>query len=496
MSKVKKEKKSFDKRKFRYGTLATTVTVVFVVALVLLNILASELTKRFDLKVDTTAEQIFAISDQTKEYLATIDKDVEISVMIAEEDMENGTMYTKLIKEIAEKYGACSDKISINFYDTEKNPEVVNKYSEYYSDSINYGDIVVFSEGRIKVLAMTDLFEVSIDYYTYTQQIEAVKADEALTSAVMFVADPNPPKMAILECQQSDSVAMSLAQLSEMFASNGYVVETIDPLKQDISTDYDMVILAAPYSDLTETVIDKIDAYLYNDGDLGKNLFYMANYDQRETPNVDAFLKEWGIEIGDGYIMNSDASSTIAAPIQGLQSYFESPMVEVADDYKEFINSEKIPMIMPASRPINLLFTEDDDRETSVMLTTPATCAVVDMEGNAGELTSHNVFVRGSKNIFVGPEKISSNVIVSGSAYFLDSLIESNSLNNKEFAIKLVNRYTGKDHGITILPKSLLTDVLNISESEARGINIAVIVVIPLIVVVIGMGVFLRRKYR
>lgn len=496
MSKEKREKKPFDKRKLKYGSLATAVTVVFVIALVLLNVLSVKLTERFDLKIDTTKEQLFAISDQTKEYLKTLDENVEISIMLAEEDMDNGTMYTKIIKEVAEKYAVCSDKISINFYDTEKNPEIVNKYNQYYSDDITYGDIVVFSDGRIKVLTMTDLFEISIDYTTYTQQIESIKADEVLTSAVMYVADPNPPKVAVLVCQQSESVAASLSTMTDLFESNGYTVETVDPLSQEISKDYALVVLAAPYSDLTDMVIDKIDAYLYNDGKLGKNLFYMANYDQRDIPNVDAFLKEWGISIGEGYIMNADANSTITAPVGGLQTYFESPVLSLNEEYAEFVNSDKIPMIMPAARPIDVLFTEDDDRETSVMMATPDTCVVVDNEGNVGEQATFNVMVRGSKSIYQGAEKISSNVIVSGSAYFLDSYLESTAFNNKEFIVSLFNRYTGKDHGITILPKSLLTESITISDNEANSLTTVVVVIIPLIVAIVGIVVILRRKYR
>ena len=67
--KVKKEKRTFNKRKFKYGTLATAITVVFIAAVVLLNVLASQLTDRFGLKIDTTKEQLFEISDQTIDYL-------------------------------------------------------------------------------------------------------------------------------------------------------------------------------------------------------------------------------------------------------------------------------------------------------------------------------------------------------------------------------------------------------------------------------------------
>ena len=153
--KVKKEKRTFNKRKFKYGTLATTITVVFIAAVVLLNVLASQLTDRFGLKIDTTKEQLFEISDQTIDYLGTLEENIEIAVMTDEETLDNGSKYYKLVKEVMEKYAQNSDKITVSYYDIEKNPEIVTKYSTYTSDSITRANIVVFCNGRIKVLALS-----------------------------------------------------------------------------------------------------------------------------------------------------------------------------------------------------------------------------------------------------------------------------------------------------------------------------------------------------
>lgn len=498
----KKEKKPFNTRKLKYGSLATAVTVLFVAAVVLLNIFTTQLTDRFGLKVDTTKEQIFEISQETIDYLQTIEEDIEIAVMADEETLDNGSIYYKLVKEVTEKYAINSDRIKLSFYDTEKNPEIVTKYSTYTSDTIGMGKIVVFCNGRIKVLAMSDLYETSMDYQTYSQTITAITAEQVLTSAVMFVADPNPPSIAILNCQQSDTVAISVSQLETILADNGYVVDIVDPLTQDISSDYSMVILAGPYSDLTETVIEKIDSYLYNEGKLGKNLFYLANFDQRETPNLDAFLEEWGISIGDGYVSSVNTAEMLKVGIAGLQNYYSVPQAIISAGSESLVKSTELPIAMPMSRPISLLFDTSDDRETEVILTTSPSSIVITKDTTNENMSSlpqseQNVFVRGSKHIYEGAEQISSNVLVGGSAFILDSYITStNALNNQEFAVNLLNRYTGKDEGITILSKSLQLDNINISEKAARGISIVVQIVIPMIIAAIGLSVYLRRKNR
>ena len=148
-AKPKKEKKPFNKRKLKYGSLATAVRVIFIAAVVLLNILATQLTDRFGLKIDTTKEQIFEISEQTTDYLKTLNEDIEIAVMCSEETLDNGSIYYKLVKEVTEKYAQNSDKITVSFYDTEKNPEIVTKFSAYTSETVGMGKIVVFCNGRI-----------------------------------------------------------------------------------------------------------------------------------------------------------------------------------------------------------------------------------------------------------------------------------------------------------------------------------------------------------
>ena len=501
-AKPKKEKKPFNKRKLKYGSLATAVTVIFIAAVVLLNILATQLTDRFGLKIDTTKEQIFEISEQTTDYLKTLNEDIEIAVMCSEETLDNGSIYYKLVKEVTEKYAQNSDKITVSFYDTEKNPEIVTKFSAYTSETVGMGKIVVFCNGRIKVLNMSDLYETTMDYQTYQQSITAITAEQVLTSAVMFVADPNPPTIAVISCQQSDPAAISFGQFKTILEDNGYTVETVDPLTQDISSDYSMVILPAPYSDLTETVITKLDDYLYNNGDLGKNLLYFASFDQRETPNLDAFLEDWGISQGNGYVSNTNAAEMLKVGIAGLQNYYAVPQAKLSSANQDLVKSTSLPVAMPMSRPLSLLFETNDDRETEVILTTSETSVIVDentTNENIGSLpqSEQNVMVRGGKHKYEGAEQISSNIIACGSVFAVDYYITStNALNNQELVVNLINKYTGKNEGITILSKSLELESIQMSQQTASGIEVTVQIVLPLIIAAIGTCVFIRRKNR
>ena len=58
------------------------------------------------------------------------------------------------------------------------------------------------------------------------------------------------------------------------------------------------MVLPAPATDIPEDSIKKLEDFLYNGGNLDKNLIYIADTSQRKTPNIDEFLEIWGIEVG------------------------------------------------------------------------------------------------------------------------------------------------------------------------------------------------------
>ena len=63
------EQEEIKSRKFKYGTLATIFTVVFIVAIVLVNVLVGYLTDRYVLEIDMTSESLFEISEDTMEVI-------------------------------------------------------------------------------------------------------------------------------------------------------------------------------------------------------------------------------------------------------------------------------------------------------------------------------------------------------------------------------------------------------------------------------------------
>jgi hypothetical protein len=134
--KPKKEKQPLNTKKLKYGTLATVLTVVVTAVVVAVNLIAQEVTERFDLTMDLTDDDIYSISEETTTYLESLDQDVQIVVLADESDFDDSTIYLKQASEVIKKYALYGDRVSVEFVDINKNPNYVTKFSDVYSGDL------------------------------------------------------------------------------------------------------------------------------------------------------------------------------------------------------------------------------------------------------------------------------------------------------------------------------------------------------------------------
>ncbi len=504
-NKVKKPKKQINQRKLKYGSISTAITVIFVAVVVLLNVFVVSLTERFPLNLDLTPNQVFEVSQETIDYLKTLENNVKIVVMRDESSLELGDSYDKQLLEVVKKYSQNSDRITVEFIDIDKNPNVVAQYSENYKGEITSGNVVVTSGEKIKVLTATELYNIESSYYY--SYIASSKAEQALTSAVMNVTNANPKTIGFLTITSTSSVQASVDTFKSTLESNGYELVDIDLMSvEKIDSTVDLIVIPAPLNDFTTTMTDKLTDFLYNNGELGKNVFYMANYDQNKTPNLDKFLNEWGIQVGDGYIYETDENLKQVVPVYGMQNYISSSVAKIVDEenFGGLLSDESLPIIAPVARPLTLLFDTENDRETKVILSTSETSTIIPVSADSSydisdnETGVQNVMVMGSKYLINDAnEKITSNVTVTGSGFMADYyMISETAYNNGEFLVNALNQITGNEGGITIVAKSIQSETITINEAQTSILTLLIFIVIPVAVAVTGVIVCVRRRNR
>lgn len=528
--KDKKEKKTKDSKKFnakklKHGTMATVFTCVFVALLVLVNVVTTMLFDRYPITIDLTTNKIYSVSNDTEDYVKKVNVDVQVTIFADENTYTNYSSYNKQAVELLKNYCKLNHHITYRFVDIDSHPEIVKEYT----DTISQFDMIFETKtkvdgkeisrtrklGMLDLLTFTDEFEeklsqsgYSIDTLAqqaggdlsflsyYGSYVESSNAEQAFTSALMTVTDPNPVYVTILTGR---SELTQLTYFQTLLTANGYNVNTVDITSEDIPADTDVVVIPAPKTDYLAEDITKVSDFLNNDGNLGKQLLYIASYGQEDTPNLDEFLSEYGLSVGKGVICESDSGK-----------YYNSPCVTVAstvsDNFTQDVSTKNPAILSALCRPVNTLFDEQDMVSTDAYLKSSdsAYTANVEISQTTGQVNIGDALVKGQQNYMAVGSKakftddnktLYSNVIAVGSEGMLsDTYLQYSQYQNSEYFISVINGLTGKTAGITITPKTITGNVFDITQQQKTVLKWTFCLGVPVVVLIVGIVIWARRK--
>lgn len=172
----------FKTRKFKYGSISTGLTIVFVAVVIIINVIFSLLTDTYSWKLDMTSYNLYSISASTRQIVNSLTRDqkIELTVMYNEEE------YPEQFRETVKRFANLSDNVSYTFVDPDVNPAALTAYGAEYS--IQEGAIVVKNGDRVRVIAFNDMYESNSSTGSVTYKIE-----DCLASAVLYVTKEEIP---------------------------------------------------------------------------------------------------------------------------------------------------------------------------------------------------------------------------------------------------------------------------------------------------------------
>ncbi len=489
----------FKNRRFRHGTLATVMTIVFIAAVVLVNVIATILLEKFPLNIDLTKNQSFQMADDSKDFLRSVDRDVSIKVFAQEEAFSSsGDFYYVQALNTMKQCTQYNSKISLEFIDLEKNPQYGQ--GEYTDANITTGSIIVESDLRYKSLTVDDFFEYNYDNYYYTGQVDITEshAESTLMSAIMYVTEADPVEIVVL----TNNSPVGADGLQDLLTQNNYSFTEINLLSQDIPEDAEVVLIAAPTVDYTTEEVEKLEQYLNNGGSYGKKLVYLASYQQQSLPVLEGYLaNDWGLELGQGIVYETDSSNMYGMyPWYGFQTLTGNMF---ADD----LDTGSVQVIAPFARPITLEFPETESTITNVsLITTSDTTVVMPMDADenwdpADEEQQSYVTAAAATRLKYEQgtnEELTSTVVVFGSDVFMDSsLMSMDVFLNGEFAVQMFNDLSGKEENtLNIVPKTANTDTLDITQATITVIMVLFVFIVPIAVFATGLVIWLKRRHQ
>ena len=494
-------KNIFNKRKLKYGGLATAFTAVFIVLIVLLNWGATVLVEKNPLRIDVTDKALFSFSDETIEYLAELEQDITISVLATEDEFvaygdETSQLYYQYgidllsympaANEAIKRYTQYSDYIEVEYIDILADPNFSKKYP---NDNLAQGQIIISSEatGRYKILTAFDLFYINTNDYSVW-----LNAEKTITSAIMVTALEDLIKIQYTTGHNEvDSTG-----LMSMLEQNAYEVGEINLMKEDIADDTDLIVIMAPKVDFTKEELDKIDLFLQDNGNFNKHVVYFAAFDRAATPLLDSFTKEWGIEVSTSTVVETDSN----------KYYNRNPFMNIPSYADEVLSAKyaslSIGLVTPYSVPLYTVFSTVDNRATEVLLSFTNTAVAMPLQvpddwtvEDATEKGPFAAAVIGKRTTYSGLLEKTSTVTVFGSYTMAGAGALSTSLYaNAEYLLDVFNMVSENEIKVNILIKDLGTDPLNMNTSEQYAIGIAFAIVVPLSVLIAGIVIWIIRR--
>lgn len=516
----KKSDTSGKGKRFRHGALSVVFTVIFVAAVVLVNVIFNMVLDRFDFSADLSDNSLYTIDSATAGYLKGIGGGISIIVAADETVFENaslstGEQYGKQVTEIIKSFAAANSNIDYQFRDLDSNPGFYSKYGA----TLQSGNIIIESEktGRNTVITANDYLAPKyyyngdeVDYSTFSVYYSMgygqyglldmeyyAGAESSILTAIMNVTNENPVNVAVLE---EDYGAKRPEGLIALLEANAYVVEPVKiSTVASIDSKYDYIILYAPIYDFSNDDIDKLDRWLDNGGKYGKNLLYAASSSADPLPKLNRYLNEWGLSLGSGFVyQNNKEYKFEMRPIYQKLFLNES-------DYSAGVDVTTKSLWGDAMHPITLLFDEYSNYYTTAILSSYEGAVIAPFDGlqdfdpSAAQETGAYVVAAESKKMrFEGTDPYSSRVFVTGSSSVLEeSYLQSFDLSNSDVFLNLFNKTSGRETTeLSIKPKSYSMPTFQITSSQAQGITITFAVVVPIVIIASGIVVIVRRKRR
>ena len=485
------KKPALQLRSLRYGSFSFVITICFIAIVVLFNIVFTALGERYTLRLDLTQDQIFRLSTPSIQFLNQLDTDVKLYVLTSEDYFSTGNLYYIQAHEVIRQYAARSPHITLEYVDLPSNPGFERRFPEY---RISTFMIILESGSRTSTVQIQDLFNIEFDQYSATEYISSSKAEQVLTAAIINVTTEQQYVVAILE-----GLGESGTETLESFLeTNNYVIRRQNILVEEIDRDATIAVVSAPMRDYSMDELQKLNRFLQNDGDYGKSLLYLPSILQPATPNLDAFLADWGISVDDGVVFQTDSSRMVT-----LNNFWS------AADYTENVFARpaidrRLLTIVPEARPMSMLFeARDDIRVFAPLLFTNS--AVVMPFDHDEDWTPDTAERRGPMAAFIVSTHLAysgnlghvfSHVLVFSSYEVINqTLMTRRTVGNADYILNVFAILSDREDSVYIAPKVIGAQELPITGRDIMMLGAVFIAVLPVSVLLIGGVVFLRRRY-
>lgn len=481
---------------WRWKSLYAGKCVLSLALMVLCNVVAAGLVSRFpSLNPDMTKQRLNSLSDEAKEVILGIDREIEVYVIADEEDARGdglyagyGIQYSQAVN-LLEKMEELNPGISVSFKKPSANPAFISQYAR---EGLTEGDILMVSGLRHRILRIGDLFIQEQNTATGAYECSS-QADSALTNGLAFVSMEEVPLITVATGHGEMLDASVRKAFETLMEENAFALREINIMTEEIPENTSILFLPTPTTDYTEEEIARLRAFLSDETEeQSRTLLFSAYPGQGKLPKLKNFLKEWGVSVEEGTVFETDDS----------RMFLTSPNTVFVKSGGKILADGAYPyLIAPVASPLRLLFDANDGIYTVPLWVTADTAYIQKEDGKAGQKdTAAQITASYScKEIHMEEKTVWRNLIVMGSSMALTApYINSESFGNQSYMRDLMRLASNTKAFTAVTPRRAALNAMDII-ADRRTINVVGMgiftIAIPVCILAAGAAVFQKRRH-
>jgi ABC-type uncharacterized transport system involved in gliding motility auxiliary subunit len=463
---------------------AVLIVIVVTAVVLLLNVVTAVLEDKKNLRADLSQGQYYTITDQTRQVLDTLDRDVYIYTLYATDNVDD------MIFQLLKTYEAASPRVHVENIDPALNPSFTQPFDPE-DNGVSTGSVIVTdaSGQNYRVLTVYELYAIE----STTGIPIALQAEQRFTSTINYLMTGEIPSVQLMT-GHDETPAAELSGLLSALRGLNYRIGQYDPSVSayELDTEYDILLVVSPKEDLTDGEYRKIRTFLDNGGNAAFLLDYVVldeatntNYILAdELDNFNSLLMLYDIRINRDYIIGGNHDMILGKPTAHIPVMYAHETIT-----KDIIGAGKTPVLSDVS---GLTLSGSGENSATLMETDPNTWAK-DFSG-AIRIEKEESDKEGPFTVAAVGMMGESNIVVYGTSSFVTATEIQRSA-NRDLAVNTVNSLKKRGDAVNIAAKSLIPGFIELqSESQKTLLTGVVLVILPAMVFIFGLVTWLRRK--
>jgi gliding motility-associatede transport system auxiliary component len=457
------------RRSTRFGMNSAVSVLLLVGILAFVNYLGAQHVKR----VDMTTEKIFSLADQSTSVAQQVKQDLTIKAFYPGGDYPPA-------KDLLDLFKSKNNKISYEFIDPDKQPQIAQQYSvtqygESQSGDFRFGTLILEMAGK------TERIE---------KQQEPIR-EEDVTNALMKIVKGEKKTIYFVQghgeksIDDTDKNGYSNAKVE--LEKENYVLKALNLVQENkIPDDASVLVMAGPTKEPFPNEMDLIDGFLNKGGSVAILL------DPPPAASLNDFMKKWSIDVGNNFVVDASGVGRLfgAGPSIPLVTNY-SPH-KITERFKR--NMTFFPLVRsvsPAKPPVTGINVEQ------LLASNENSWGETDMKSNQASF-DEKVDLKGPVSLAVVANKDVAENKKSRLVVYGDSDFASNSAfglqGNGNLFLNTISYLAGDESFISIRPKNPDDRRLTMNEAQGRLVSYVVLLFLPAGVLFTGISVWMKRR--